>query len=52
MVLVWCSMMYNSTHKAPGSYLHLYDGLEGFGFARVLVHLVSPVQFLGEHQLI
>lgn len=35
-----------------GSYLHLYDGLEGFGFARVLVHLVSPVQFLGEHQLI
>lgn len=29
-----------------GSYFHLYDGLQGLGFAWILMHLISSVQFL------
>lgn len=31
-----------------GSYFHLYDGLQGLGFARILMQLISSVQFLTE----
>lgn len=31
-----------------GSYFHLYDGLQGLGFAWILMQLVSSVQFLSE----
>lgn len=36
------------TYCESGSYFHLYDGLQGLGFAGILVQLVSSVQFLSE----
>lgn len=32
-----------------GSYFHLYDGLQGLGFAWILMQLISSVQFLSEN---
>lgn len=31
-----------------GSYFHFYDGLQGLGFAWILMKLISSVQFLWE----
>lgn len=37
-----------AVYCASGSYFHLYDGLQGLGFAWILVQLISSVQFLLE----
>lgn len=34
--------------RESDSYFHLYDGLQGLGFARILMQLISSVQFLTE----
>lgn len=33
-----------------GSYFHFYDGLQGLGFAWILMQLISPVQLLKEKE--
>ncbi len=48
MVIAVCGYD-QAVYCESGSYFHLYDGLQGLGFAWILMQLISSMQFLSEN---